>query len=196
MCVCSSRGNKPANSPKGQPPDADGHSSVTDLANSLTGDMVMVRPTLPAYIQQTVYTNAPLWFKSTNVLQRLSTPYISCVRKVPGLVKQTTTRISAKRSCSIFFLSKRWRRGKSCSRGISCLCHHDNAPAHNALSIGRFLTHPTWLCVVCLMFAKLKGGIRENRFEDIDNMKMATTRELWRIRKIISGVHCGMAKKN
>lgn len=37
------RGNKPANSPKGQPPDADGHSSVTDLANSLTGDMVMVR---------------------------------------------------------------------------------------------------------------------------------------------------------
>lgn len=41
------RGNKPANSPKGQPPDADGHSSVTDLANSLTGDMVMVRPSLP-----------------------------------------------------------------------------------------------------------------------------------------------------
>lgn len=35
-------GNKPANSPKGQPPDADGHSSVSDLANSLTGDMVMV----------------------------------------------------------------------------------------------------------------------------------------------------------
>lgn len=41
------RGNKPANSPKGQPPDADGHSSVTDLANSLTGDMVMVRPSVP-----------------------------------------------------------------------------------------------------------------------------------------------------
>ncbi|XP_055011437.1 synaptotagmin-7 [Boleophthalmus pectinirostris] len=38
------RGNKPANSPKGQPPDADGHSSVSDLANSLTGDMVMLSP--------------------------------------------------------------------------------------------------------------------------------------------------------
>uniref|UniRef100_A0A3Q3INH2 C2 domain-containing protein n=1 Tax=Monopterus albus TaxID=43700 RepID=A0A3Q3INH2_MONAL len=38
------RVNKPANSPKGQPPDADGHSSVTDLANSLTGDMVMLSP--------------------------------------------------------------------------------------------------------------------------------------------------------
>ncbi|XP_071760883.1 uncharacterized protein syt7a [Centroberyx gerrardi] len=38
------RGNKPVNSPKGQPPDADGHSSVTDLANSLTGDMVMLSP--------------------------------------------------------------------------------------------------------------------------------------------------------
>ncbi|XP_077566969.1 synaptotagmin-7-like isoform X5 [Stigmatopora nigra] len=38
------KGNKPANSPKGQPPDADGHSSVTDLANSLTGDMVMLSP--------------------------------------------------------------------------------------------------------------------------------------------------------
>ncbi|XP_039520140.1 synaptotagmin-7-like isoform X2 [Pimephales promelas] len=37
-------GNKPANSPKGQPPDADGHSSVSDLANSLTGDMVMLSP--------------------------------------------------------------------------------------------------------------------------------------------------------
>uniref|UniRef100_A0A9J8CXX9 Synaptotagmin-7 n=1 Tax=Cyprinus carpio carpio TaxID=630221 RepID=A0A9J8CXX9_CYPCA len=28
----------------GQPPDADGHSSVSDLANSLTGDMVMLSP--------------------------------------------------------------------------------------------------------------------------------------------------------
>ncbi|XP_060770445.1 synaptotagmin-7 [Neoarius graeffei] len=37
-------GNKPANSPKGQPPDSDGHSSVSDLANSLTGDMVMLSP--------------------------------------------------------------------------------------------------------------------------------------------------------
>uniref|UniRef100_A0A9J8BQR8 Synaptotagmin-7 n=2 Tax=Cyprinus carpio TaxID=7962 RepID=A0A9J8BQR8_CYPCA len=37
-------GNKPVNSPKGQPPDADGHSSVSDLANSLTGDMVMLSP--------------------------------------------------------------------------------------------------------------------------------------------------------
>uniref|UniRef100_A0AAZ3S6I1 Synaptotagmin-7 n=1 Tax=Oncorhynchus tshawytscha TaxID=74940 RepID=A0AAZ3S6I1_ONCTS len=34
--------NKPGNSPKGHPPD--GHSSVTDLANSLTGDMVMLSP--------------------------------------------------------------------------------------------------------------------------------------------------------
>ncbi|XP_051917839.1 synaptotagmin-7 isoform X4 [Hippocampus zosterae] len=44
MDVKSFLGNKPANSPKGQPPDADGHSSVTDLANSLTGDMVMLSP--------------------------------------------------------------------------------------------------------------------------------------------------------
>ncbi|XP_017261303.1 rabphilin-3A-like isoform X2 [Kryptolebias marmoratus] len=42
--VKSFLGNKPVNSPKGQPPDADGHSSVTDLANSLTGDMVMLSP--------------------------------------------------------------------------------------------------------------------------------------------------------
>ncbi|KAM4553674.1 uncharacterized protein syt7a isoform 2-T2 [Fundulus diaphanus] len=42
--VKSFLGNKPANSPKGHPPDADGHSSVTDLANSLTGDMVMLSP--------------------------------------------------------------------------------------------------------------------------------------------------------
>uniref|UniRef100_A0AAY4DWI7 Synaptotagmin-7 n=1 Tax=Denticeps clupeoides TaxID=299321 RepID=A0AAY4DWI7_9TELE len=37
-------GSKPGNSPKGPPPDADGHSSVSDLANSLTGDMVMLSP--------------------------------------------------------------------------------------------------------------------------------------------------------
>lgn len=44
LSLCSRNlGNKPANSPKGQPPDSDGHSSVSDLANSLTGDMVMVR---------------------------------------------------------------------------------------------------------------------------------------------------------
>ncbi|XP_012994198.1 synaptotagmin-7 isoform X1 [Esox lucius] len=35
-------GNKAGNSPKGHPPDS--HSSVTDLANSLTGDMVMLSP--------------------------------------------------------------------------------------------------------------------------------------------------------
>ncbi|KAK1888465.1 Synaptotagmin-7, partial [Dissostichus eleginoides] len=34
-------GNKPVNSPKGRPPDGQ---SVTDLANSLTGDMVMLSP--------------------------------------------------------------------------------------------------------------------------------------------------------
>lgn len=53
-CVFACRGNKPANSPKGQPPDADGHSSVTDLANSLTGDMVMVRPPISPHIQPAV----------------------------------------------------------------------------------------------------------------------------------------------
>ncbi|KAG5839866.1 hypothetical protein ANANG_G00209660 [Anguilla anguilla] len=37
-------GNKPGNSPKGHPPDADGHSSVSDLANSLTSEMVMLSP--------------------------------------------------------------------------------------------------------------------------------------------------------
>lgn len=52
--VFAYRGNKPANSPKGQPPDADGHSSVTDLANSLTGDMVMVRLSVPAHIQRNI----------------------------------------------------------------------------------------------------------------------------------------------
>ncbi|KAK6317699.1 hypothetical protein J4Q44_G00109900 [Coregonus suidteri] len=38
-------GIKPGNTPKGHPPD--GHSSVTDLANSITGDMVNGKTTLP-----------------------------------------------------------------------------------------------------------------------------------------------------
>ncbi|XP_072574409.1 synaptotagmin-7b isoform X2 [Paramormyrops kingsleyae] len=42
-------GNRPSNSPKGQPPDdtdrrTDGHSSVSDLANSLTSEMLMLSP--------------------------------------------------------------------------------------------------------------------------------------------------------
>ncbi|KAL4642149.1 synaptotagmin-7 isoform X3, partial [Arapaima gigas] len=42
-------GNRPGNSPKGQPPDesdrrTDGHSSVSDLANSLTSEMLMLSP--------------------------------------------------------------------------------------------------------------------------------------------------------
>ncbi|KAI1895885.1 hypothetical protein AGOR_G00111360 [Albula goreensis] len=37
-------GNKLGNNPKGHPPDADGHSSVSDLANSLTSEMVMLSP--------------------------------------------------------------------------------------------------------------------------------------------------------
>lgn len=52
------RGNKPANSPKGQPPDADGHSSVTDLANSLTGDMVMVRSSVPPDLPPASYNSS------------------------------------------------------------------------------------------------------------------------------------------
>lgn len=56
LCFVS-RGNKPANSPKGQPPDADGHSSVTDLANSLTGDMVMVRSSIPPDLPAVLYNS-------------------------------------------------------------------------------------------------------------------------------------------
>ncbi|XP_064191935.1 synaptotagmin-7-like isoform X3 [Anguilla rostrata] len=42
-------GNKPGNSPKGHPPEEgdrrnDGHSSVSDLANSLTSEMLMLSP--------------------------------------------------------------------------------------------------------------------------------------------------------
>lgn len=52
------RSNKPANSPKGQPPDADGHSSVTDLANSLTGDMVMVSSSIPPDLPPPLYNSS------------------------------------------------------------------------------------------------------------------------------------------
>lgn len=52
LCVCFNRtpGNKPGSSPRGQTPDEtgrrhDANSSVSDLANSVTSDMLMVTHT-------------------------------------------------------------------------------------------------------------------------------------------------------
>ena len=68
--------------------------------------------------------------------------------------------------------------------------HHDNAPAHTALSIRQFLADrniatlehphipPIWPHVNFFLFPKIKSVLKRNHFSDIDSIKMAATTEL------------------
>ena len=72
----------------------------------------------------------------------------------------------------------------------SWLLHHDNAPAHTAISIRAFLAkknivnldHPPYSpdLAPCdfFLFPKLKGVIKGTRFDDLDAIKRTTTKEL------------------
>jgi len=75
----------------------------------------------------------------------------------------------------------------------SWLLHHDNAPAHNALSVRQFLAEknitvleqppysPDLAPCDFFLFPKLKGVIKGTRFADVDAIKRAVTVELRRI---------------
>src|SRR5580692_1661011 len=75
----------------------------------------------------------------------------------------------------------------------SWLLHHDNAPAHNALSVRQFLVDknitvleqppysPDLAPCDFFLFPKLKGVIKGTRFPDVDAIKRAVTTELRRI---------------
>ena len=72
----------------------------------------------------------------------------------------------------------------------SWLLHHDNAPAHNALSIRQFLAKkniavleqppcsPGLAPCDSFRFPKLKGIIKGTRFEGVEAIKRAVTTEL------------------
>uniref|UniRef100_A0A3B4Z9Q2 Tc1-like transposase DDE domain-containing protein n=1 Tax=Stegastes partitus TaxID=144197 RepID=A0A3B4Z9Q2_9TELE len=80
-----------------------------------------------------------------------------------------------------------------CSVRDLWLLHHDNTPAHNALSIRQFLAEKNIAVLEqppysphlapwdFFLFSKLKGVIKGTRFEDVDDIKMAVTTELRRI---------------
>ena len=71
--------------------------------------------------------------------------------------------------------------------------HHDNAPAHSALSIRQFLAErniptleqppysPDLAPCDFFLFPKLKGVIKGTRFPDVEAIKRAMTTELQRI---------------
>ena len=71
--------------------------------------------------------------------------------------------------------------------------HHDNAPAHSALSIRQFLAEsnvptleqppysPDLAPCDFFLFPKLKGMIKGTRFPDVEAIKRAVTMELRRI---------------
>lgn len=77
----------------------------------------------------------------------------------------------------------------------SWLLHHDNAPAHNALSIRQFLAErniavldqppysPDLAPCDFFLFPKLKEVIKGTHFSDVETIKMAVTTELRNIPK-------------
>ena len=72
----------------------------------------------------------------------------------------------------------------------SWVLHHDNAPSHNVLSIREFLAKnniavmdqnpysPDLAPCDLLLFPKLKGTIKGIRFNDVEDIKKAVTKEL------------------
>ena len=76
------------------------------------------------------------------------------------------------------------------------LLHHDNAPAHSALTIRQFLTskqvttldHPPYSPDLApsdfFLFPKLKSVLKGNRFENIDDIKDETTTFLKNIKEV------------
>ena len=87
--------------------------------------------------------------------------------------------------------------------------HHNNTPAHTALSIHQFLTerniatleHLPYSLDVALcdffLFPKIKSVLKETHFSDIDFIKMAAMMELKKIPKMPSKnvLNCGKGKR-
>ena len=75
-------------------------------------------------------------------------------------------------------------------KNASWILHHDNAPAHNALSVKRYLAknnipvmeHPPYFpdLAPCDFFLvpKIKSALKETRFESVDAVKAKATQFL------------------
>ena len=99
--------------------------------------------------------------------------------------------MSTKRYCSVCFVQ--CARRDELWQNNSWVLHHDNAPAHTALSIREFLAQkniavleqppysPDLAPCDFFLFPKLKGVIKGTCFEDVHDIKKAVTTELWRI---------------
>ena len=109
-------------------------------------------------------------------MSEASSTVSSCHRARRSISKST------KRSCGVCFAQ--------CARRDERLLHHDNASAHNALSIRQFLaeknitvlekppcSHDLAPCDF-LLFPKLKGIINGTHFEGVEAIKRAVTTEL------------------
>ena len=89
-------------------------------------------------------------------------------------------------------------------KNASWILHHDNAPAHNALSVKRYLArnnipvmeHPPYSpdlapCDIFL-FPKIKSALKGTRFESVDAVKAKATQLLNSLNKMT----CSTASKS
>ena len=98
---------------------------------------------------------------------------------------QTVNQVYYKEVSTDLHERKRRRRPER-RKNSSWVLHQDNAPAHNALSVKKFLTkhkitvleHPPYspdLAACDFLFPKIKSALKETRFESVDAVKAKAT---------------------
>ena len=87
------------------------------------------------------------------------------------------------------FVNKIGQKRRASWAGKTWILHHDNAPAHTALSVKQFLVskeittlhHPPYCDF--FLFPKLKGILKGTRFQGVEDIKTSVTRHLKTITK-------------
>ena len=107
---------------------------------------------------------------------------------------QTVNQTVSKKTFRRLVRSVRDKRRSFCE-AHACTLHHDNAPAHTALSIRQFfaekniatLEHPPYSSDLAqcdfFLFLKIKSVLKVTDFSDIDSIKMTAMTELKKIPK-------------
>ena len=105
-------------------------------------------------------------------------------------------------------VNKICQKRRASGAGKTWILHHDNAPAHTALSVKQFLVskeittlhHPPYSpdLAPCdfFLFPKLKGILKGTRFQEVEDIKTSVTRHLKIITRRIFTVLQNVVKKN
>jgi hypothetical protein len=154
-----------------------GYDPETKLQSSQRRSPSSPRPKKARQVQSNVKTMLMVFFDIQSLVHCEFVPAGQTVNQHYYKAVLLRLREKVRRQRSQLFQSGRW------------LLHHDNAPAHTALSIQEFLAekkipvvhHPPYSpdLAPCdfFLFPRIKMKLKERRFDDVDTIKMNTTRE-------------------